>query len=343
MGEILRLYHYIKAEYLTEFLSEGKLKLTDISRTNDPAEYLPTHLSESPADYYMAKYVIESVRRDTPFLILSCSRLMSSLSIWGNYGDSHQGVCLVFDIPYDHVFKNGRVIYTTFDSDIRLLKVVYNIHRVFLRSQDLGWSKDKSGKPSWDKLYTPLAYKGRDWWYENEYRLDFTNQLSSPEIEVNDGLYFCRNIRKYCVGILLGINCKLQKKYVEKIISQEKQKQMGSQPTFPSIVVERVKIHKKLFKIVSDNFCDSMPMKSDVALSEKDVKVRENMSLAEIYHYGNERIDPDVNMAIKYYERAANEGYIEAIDVLCELLEETGRVEEVAQWKRRLESTSSDS
>ena len=83
-------------------------------------------------------------------------------------------------------------------------------------------------------------------------------------------------------------------------------------------------------------------------LSEKQRQIlemyyQEDMSLAEIYHYGNERIDPDVEMAIKYYERAANEGYIEAIDVLCELLEERGRVEEVAQWKRRLESTSSDS
>lgn len=62
-----------------------------------------------------------------PFLILSCSRLMSSLSMWGNYADSHKGICLAFDIPIQEEYQKGDLYVAKLENGVRLIQVAYSL------------------------------------------------------------------------------------------------------------------------------------------------------------------------------------------------------------------------
>lgn len=48
----------MKAEYLEQMLATRRVKLTDITSTNDPAEYSTTINDENQSVYYLVMHII---------------------------------------------------------------------------------------------------------------------------------------------------------------------------------------------------------------------------------------------------------------------------------------------
>ena len=340
MTRTIRLYHYTKAEYLEQLFATRRLKLTDITRTNDPAEYSPTIIGENQSIYHLVMNIIEKCKNAKPFLILSCSRLMSSLSMWGNYADSHKGVCLVFDIPIIEEYYKGDFYVAKLENGVRLIRVTYSSSRLGLKCSDYGLEKNEKGwfsegEPAWDKLYLPLGRKGKDWSHECEYRLDFSPVAGTAEIFVDKGLYFSRTILQYCTGILLGLKCPMSELYVQSLIRQYKYDSDSVVPELKINNVEKTELDKLFFRINTLTFEDSPPVTEDGSLVVDADTIQEYMTLAEVYRYGNARLAPNKEKSLQYYQIAAEMGDWDAMEQLADLLEELGRGDEAAQWRQR--------
>lgn len=59
------------------------------------------------------------------------------------------------------------------------------------------------------------------------------------------------------------------------------------------------------------------------------------LAKGDAYRWGNEGVEPDLEMAVEYYREATEMGDWEAMVLLADLLEELGRGDEAAQWRQR--------
>jgi len=64
-------------------------------------------------------------------------------------------------------------------------------------------------------------------------------------------------------------------------------------------------------------------------------EIEELLVKGDAYRWGNEEVEPDLQLAIEYYHEAAELGDWEAMVLLADLLEELGRGDEAAQWRQR--------
>ncbi|MDO5464824.1 MAG: DUF2971 domain-containing protein [Akkermansia sp.] len=331
MKKRIRLYHYIKAEHLESFLDTGMLKLTDITRTNDPIEFMPTYMGPSPADYYLLMNILNQFRSKSPFLILSLSRLMSSPSIWGTYADSHKGVCLVFDFEVYDVENNG---FCKFSDKINLLKINYSPWRLMLESQQFGIDRDENGglnytRPDYCKLYSSLACKGLDWQYEQEYRLDFSALTAEDGLIVKDNMFFYKGLFPYLKGIMLGVACNMSTRYVGLLVEKYRKSKANQ------LIVDKVSVDKSMFKIVSDKFIDSPSITHGINQQDNNSEIRKHLILADAYLWGNARVEQNSNEAMYHYQQAAQLGDGEAMYMVAILYKEINENSKYIYWLNR--------
>lgn len=223
MSDKTRLYYYMKAEYLEPFLKTRELKLTNLADTNDPFEFFPTldfsdAMVNMPGDYAHMLHVIDYFSRDMPMLVMCLSRLITSPQMWGNYADSHKGVCLAFDLPMREIGLIDKLLCGTLENGIQFAKVRYSKERLALKIEELGL--DGKNKIDLQKLWKAIVYKGDCWEHEQEYRLIFYLEKKKQYTQ-REGLFFTNALFRYLSGIILGVRCPLSQLYVESIINDE--------------------------------------------------------------------------------------------------------------------------
>jgi len=180
----------------------------------------------------------------------SAQEATNNSSVWGHYGNSHQGVCLIFDANENETlsFLNAKVGYGSKGAilgkrDLKFEEVIYTNNFVeidFFKS--LGsltipileeWYSDDEGnfskikidnddvwrKKYWDTFEKNNLTKTKDWQYEHEFRLILHGSLDN---EIDEKYRKLRYDFKNLKGIIFGIKTSVQEK--EKIIKIIRQK-----------------------------------------------------------------------------------------------------------------------
>ena len=153
----------------------------------------------------------------------------SNSSVWGNYGQNHTGVCLIFetnDEMYIPFIKQGlelkKVYYHGDFEEINFFESLGKIPEPLVKNFYIDENKNKSRfydtvlnnqeewrKSFWNRYETNKLVKTKDWEYEKEYRIVF-NGLTDYEIDEKD-----RKL-KYdfsCLkGVIFGIKTPQNKK-----------------------------------------------------------------------------------------------------------------------------------
>ena len=150
---IMRVYHFINAEFGLEDIIERRLKISRIMELNDPFEFLGANLSDP--NFRKAMKATKATLSKSKG-ILCFSKNWNNPVQWSHYSDKHKGLCLGFDVP-----------------DELLVKVKYVDRRL---SHDLVSSETQMLK----FLTTKFAH----WQYEEEYR------VFRPLEEEIDGRYY---------------------------------------------------------------------------------------------------------------------------------------------------------
>lgn len=165
---------------------------------------------------------------------MSCA---TNSSVWGNYGNNHTGVCLIFNADFNEsmghhlkfnnvivghgmngpilgsaAFKFYEIRYTNKLNSLNFFESLGCLPIPLFNSQ---WLVDRDGNKSgyavsfdeewrqkyWDDFYLSITQKSEDWRYENEHRLLINNMSGSY---ASDGITLNYDF-KSLKGIIFGI------------------------------------------------------------------------------------------------------------------------------------------
>ena len=71
-------------------------------------------------------------------------------------------------------------------------------------------------------------------------------------------------------------------------------------------------------------------------LSSLEEEIHTLLAMGDAYRWGNGEVEPDAAMAMEYYREAAELGDWEAMELLADMLEEQGQVDDAKNWRERL-------
>lgn len=205
----IRLYHYTKAATLDKILSSGLIRLTDVTKTNDPFECSIQHLEKGKNEgalRWCEKDVWLSDLHDAPDLIVSLSGTMSSPSMWGHYADCHKGVCLVFDIPVSLIESSTEGKCYNDSIDRAIAPVEYEDRKPIPTNI---YNDDKA---NYQRILRDASLrKGKEWEFEHEVRIIVASGLATPSkhtdiVWVDEWPYY-NGLMGYLRGVILGIRC----------------------------------------------------------------------------------------------------------------------------------------
>lgn len=230
----MKLYLFMKAEYLLSCLENDEIKVILPEGCNDPFEFKPREkMGKTP--------------HDTNGVGMIClSEECTSTTMWAHYADKHQGVCLEFSfnkakrklkcdttddegglVPKVAIIEVKRPYVKQFTELPRpagktgapsfiplMMKVKYSPYRAYPAEYQV--LCDFQGKrvlhPRYSRLY---AAKGQEWAYEKEWRLLVTLDNC---LAYHDGCYFVKGLTRYITKVMLGIKCELPKPYVQHVL-----------------------------------------------------------------------------------------------------------------------------
>lgn len=261
----VNLYKFISSEYIKSTIQLGRVKLTQLSTSNDPLEFIPR------GDSSRVKQWLEMINDKEP-LVLCLSPMISSAPMWAHYAENHQGAAIVFQFD---VVKTYCVSFDAKDAE-RNAKIY--VHKIFVnktkeycflvkciyldRRLEIPISKDELRKPEsrcaedkefiikelWFSFLKMVSVKGKEWEYEHEYRLMFYDdeqvKLDKEERSIID--LFRDNIR----GIVLGF-----KKH--KSMTKAKVKRLCPNG---NIEVDTAYLSDQKFEIKTDKTSDSIDL-----------------------------------------------------------------------------------
>lgn len=229
--DTMKLYLFMKAEYLLSCLENDEIKVAEPSSCNDPFELIPCGQQSQPDNLDGIGFIC-------------FSKECTSSTMWAHYADKHTGVCLKLELPiadpnayWDLKDGNGcnrrmkAAILNIEDSKQRkqylfpnenstslnapiLMKVVYHPYRACNTGKTVFWKKN--GKLRKLPCSRMLAAKGQEWAYEREWRL-FVNLDNC--LSYHDGCYFVKGLTRYITKVMLGIKCRLPKSYVQQVLN----------------------------------------------------------------------------------------------------------------------------
>lgn len=167
-----------------------------------------------------------------------------SSSVWGHYGDSHKGVCLIFETDKNQIipFSNAKIGYDSsgvslgtcsmlfkkivYDSGYPEIDFFRSIGRLTISKLNSSWytddeknmsnihkevfdDEDKWRKGYWDKFSENNLIKTKDWEYEDEYRLILNAGMDGEMDKTYRKLkYDFQNMK----GLIFGINTSMADK-----------------------------------------------------------------------------------------------------------------------------------
>ena len=168
------LFYYMKREHLEYFLETGNVKVTQLSKSNDPLEFLLNINYDGTSTPRKA-----FTEHNEPLVVCLSSRI-SSPTMWGHYAESHKGVCLVFSIPIKRpdkfnksrtpIYKLNRAKQTSDVEDVIIPVRYTNQRKSDYTISDIAQLEDI--------IYDTIATKSLDWAYEHEVRLKINENRS---------------------------------------------------------------------------------------------------------------------------------------------------------------------
>jgi hypothetical protein len=185
----MRLYHYVKPEYVLDDILKHRLKISTMDSLNDPYEMLPAVIDEKGA-YAPVCLMCEwmhTILKNTGMLCLS--KNISSPAMWAHYADKHRGVAFEFEFNDETMCSLDKVDYK---SSIRVIITPDDN----LNNPDLFRKKGEA----------LIKQKAPCWEYEGEYRI--VRSLRSDDVFMENGLFFV-NIPPQWMRLVLGLDCNL--------------------------------------------------------------------------------------------------------------------------------------
>lgn len=214
-SESFKLYHYMPANYynIRNFETQ-KIHLSDNNVMNDIFEGIPV-LDE--------KISYERLNNLKDIAKMYClTENNANILMWSHYADSHKGICVEYDL------KN--LTEDPFDTKKYLFPVVYKERRSLVRNVDIlinsvcelnkAIAENYVYEPSdsfetLDDLLPLFVSKGKEWKYEDEWRIIFTKKHM---YNVDKDKLYSGNIEFKCIsGIYLGyrIGSEIRKNILE--------------------------------------------------------------------------------------------------------------------------------
>lgn len=159
----MRVYHFTKAIHGLEDIRLRRLKIARISELNDPFEFLQV-VSRNPKTRGRYQYLKRSL---SEYMGLLCfSENWRNPVQWSHYAESHQGVCLGFDIAPSAEMRKVRYVPRRIPPKLRAMKTM--------------------GPEAVAHMLDLLTVKFEHWQYEQEHRLF----VRLDDKEEKAGLYF---------------------------------------------------------------------------------------------------------------------------------------------------------
>lgn len=193
--DYVRVYHFLNEQYGLQAIERKTLKVSRLKSLNDPFEYY--HLD---TDNYGTRTTLKDRlnRTNRELGIICFSQAYTDPVQWAHYGDSHQGICLGFDILDEELFKIEYVKHRTAGSE-------------FIKSLDL------KGK---EYVKYMLSKKHEHWEYESEVRMI----IPFREKIMDDRLVFTSFDSSISLKeVMLGIRCGTSMKKIKSLLRKGNQ------------------------------------------------------------------------------------------------------------------------
>jgi hypothetical protein len=159
----MRVYHFTKAVHGLEAIRRRRLKIARISELNDPFEFLQV-ASRDPKTRGRYQYLKRSL---SEYMGLLCfSENWRNPVQWSHYAESHQGICLGFDVAPSAEMRKVRYVPSRISPNVRAMRTM--------------------GPEAVAHMLDLLTLKFEHWQYEQEHRLF----VRLEDKEEKTGLYF---------------------------------------------------------------------------------------------------------------------------------------------------------
>lgn len=233
-------YKYIKSKYALEFIQTQRIKVTRLSDSNDPQESMPYFTQTKHLRQW------KELLKQTIYSAICMSSKCSSLPMWGHYADWQKGVCLAFEFPIRRGekgwlfeacgFREDNAYYSS--GNHLITKVNYQTERPTLLPA-----------PNWQEavkslFYRVLTTKGKEWEYEDEYRLI----VQERDLIQEQGVLKYEGLAPYLRGIIMGTQCDTKKEDFEK--------ELKKQSKFHKVKVVQARPDIKNYRIETGKFKD---------------------------------------------------------------------------------------
>ncbi|MDP9703295.1 UNVERIFIED_ORG: hypothetical protein J2W64_000457 [Rahnella aquatilis] len=189
----MRVYHFLNEHYGLEAIEKKRLKVSRLKSLNDPFEYY--HIdTDNSGTRSILKDRLNRTNRELG--IICFSKDFTNPVQWAHYGDSHQGICLGFDIPDKELFGIDYVKSRTAGTE-------------FKNSLDL------KGR---DYIKYMLSKKHEHWQYEKEVRMivPFSEKVMDRRL-----IFTPFNDYLSLKEVILGFRCVVKTKRIKSILGSK--------------------------------------------------------------------------------------------------------------------------
>lgn len=204
----MRVYRFLSSKYGLRTIKERRLRISRVMDLNDPFEFLSADLSD---DIY--RVAMNRTKKELSLSkgILCFSKTWSNPLLWSHYAEKHQGICLGFDIPAEHL------------AEVKYQK-----------------SRNKIGNLDEEFMSKVLTTKFSHWRYEKEYRCFI--QLDHDEADANENYFLNFSNQLQLKEVIVGANSKLTRDSIAKALGKMKDIEIfKARPAFKTFNVVRNK------------------------------------------------------------------------------------------------------
>ncbi len=237
----MRLYKFIDEGAIVPVLEKRELRITTLSALNDLFDCTPRFLDENGNDQDevaagLAYYIGEMLG------MICYSRHHESLLLWAHYASKHTGIAVAFEFSEEDF------------SAPRPIDYWYDNKRPVVRGEHIndGDGNIFSDTPGARSILQKLCVKGRDWFYEQEYRrlIPIWNREKR-----DDGFYYESFPEGSFRGILRGSRCPLSATDLAKMYgnsnaivhSATRSKDANEITFFPDIDLKDIRVGTEIF------------------------------------------------------------------------------------------------
>lgn len=223
----MKVYLFMRYEYLYNMIANDEVKVILPSECNDPLEFVP----------YGSEHALQNELHG----MICFSQDCNNSAMWGHYADKHKGICVEFEFP-----KTRALEISNFDgkgTNYVAYGILLNAH---LTKCSIYWfgsaiptaATPVNGEYQFEALLLPVRYttkratpsptdylpiynpktlehlgvaiaphsytKSEDWAYEKECRF-FVRRVRDTIF--HDGCYFVSSLTKYITRVILGAKC----------------------------------------------------------------------------------------------------------------------------------------